>query len=58
MVDDLALYPPQKAILYAALADLYPAERKELLARAEKLNVIIEPPYYFLKKVINTLKKK
>ena len=56
-VDDLTVFPLQKAILYAALAAQFPAERHELLARAEQFNVLMETPYFFLKNAIETLRK-
>ena len=52
--DDISFYPTQKAVLYTALAELYPAERQALLARAKQLNILRESPYYFLEKVIAT----
>lgn len=55
IVDDLSIEPEKKAILYAALAVSHPSERHELLSRADTLNVLREPPYLFLKKVINSL---
>ena len=51
-VDELALERRLKVILLVALADGAPVARKQLLARAERLNLLDLFPYQFLKRTI------
>ena len=56
-VDDLVIWPEEKAVLLVALADASKADRKELLERAEKLNIPAGLRYRFLQGVIDALKQ-
>lgn len=44
-----------KALLFAALADRFPDERKAYLAEAARFNIGRKPPYHLVKKVLDKL---
>lgn len=43
-----------KALLFAALADRFPAKRKAYLAEAARFNIGRKPPYHLVKRVLDT----
>jgi tetratricopeptide (TPR) repeat protein len=49
-LDDIILPPNSKAILFAALAQQYPAKRAEFAAAARRLNVSRSYPYHLLQR--------